>query len=523
MADGVPCCHICEEAFDLAEHDPVVLICGHTFCRNCMCQLALKNPENPVLGCPECRTPTPIPRPFDPACFRRNFGLADMLPGAHGKEEIERLQRARDEAAALTLDAVEHQVGALGIAMHRLVDDYCRELNEAARAKAPEVEESIRTAEARIQELREALAPPPAKVPRPDETIGQLHALLDAPVEVKGLDVDLKPPTADLLNDLNRVDVKRLLPKKKEEEEPPLVFDNPELTVALRVLSAIPPAQPLTRTKILAWCRRLVTDGAPADGSCPADQLADLLGHPAFADDHNGMSLILRAIKAAFIPTREHARLLKRCPSGLFEDLVRAIGVVCLTWEPAVLPSWPTMRRMMEIQAARASPDLIFYLMGILLIQLAKQQWESRDYRECAQSLARIIPSPGFLANYPAQEFFIRILQPLAAAWQKCLPARPSATGLHHDPDISAAFRVFAFLIVQLLRDDGAMAIPRLSEALLGTALNLGRADPVFKDTLRNAGLTGMYDRLRNHPTITANADQGKTLAQLIELFASKP
>ncbi|KAJ4461015.1 hypothetical protein PAPYR_2451 [Paratrimastix pyriformis] len=630
MSGGVPCCHICEEAFDLAEHDPVVLFCGHTFCRNCMCQLALKNPDHPVLDCPECRTPTPVPRPFDPACFRRNFGLADMLPGAHGKkhprdpadtlhdltarvqEKIEKLQRAKDEAAALTLDAVVHQVGVLGIAMHGLVDDYCRELNEAARAKAPEVEQSIRAAGAHIQELREALAPPPAKMPRPDEAIGKLQALLDAPVEVKGFDVDLKPPTADLLDDLNRVDVKRLLPReeeKKEEEEPPLVFANPEVAVALRVLSAIPPglcslsstahanclplflppaqansrpckffpssrpckippmqilvspcfclppmqipdansclpvsssrpckmspfpppahaARPLTRTRILAWCRRLIDGGAPADGSCPAAMLADLLEHPAFAGDHLAMRVILEAIAASTAPVRSRRKnvaarplliLLNHCPPDLLDALVRAIFIVSPTWEPGMLPNWLELRRLIESPASRENPILLGDLLGLLCAQLAKQQWDLPEYRECAQLLAHLILSPDFLTNYYVQVSFVLALPLLAEAWKKKLFSRPFY------PEISAAFRVFAFLIVQLLRDDEAMSIPQLSEALLGTALNLGRRDPVFKGTLIDAGLTGMYDRLLNHPTITANAAQGKTLAQLIGLFAPEP
>ncbi|KAJ4454499.1 hypothetical protein PAPYR_10761 [Paratrimastix pyriformis] len=631
MGDGgVPCCHICEEAFDLVDRDPVFLSCGHTFCRNCMRQLALKNPEKPDLDCPECRTPTPIPRPFDPACFKRNFGLAEVLPGAHGKkhprdqdtlhdltaraqEKVEKLQRARDEAAQ-TLDAIDHQVDAWGATLRRLADDYSPHLKEKARAKAPEVEQSIRAADAHLQELREALALPPAKVLCPDEAIKQLQvrpsrvasfdayvvnglvdwlkehapspmrrkappnrrnlpeegpmtviskfdlstpsilqALLDAPVEVKGLEVNLKPPTADLLNDLNRVDVKRLLPREEEkkverkDEEPPLDFASPELTVALRLFSAIPPglrprcfilfpifwlaficlqimrhfaAQPLTRSGILAWCRRLVTDGAPAEGSCPADQLADLLGHPAFADDHKALRHILRAIRAAApkskliknVAAAPLTQLLGHCPPDLLGTLVSAIRYTMHTWEAKMMPKWQEIRRWIESPAARESPALLGAYLGILGTQLIVVTWELPECRECAQLLAHLASSPGFLVNYSAHTPFFRALRQLSVVWEKRMGTRA--------PEISAAFRVFAFLIVQLLRDDGAMAIPQISAALLDTALILGRSDPVFKGTLREAGLTGMYDRLLEHPTITADAAQGKMLGQLIELFS---
>ncbi|KAJ4454500.1 hypothetical protein PAPYR_10763 [Paratrimastix pyriformis] len=98
-----------------------------------------------------------------------------------------------------TLGAIDQLVDTWSTTLHRVTDEVSRKLKEDARAKAPEVEQSIRAAGAHIQELREALAPPPAKMPRPDEAIGQLQALLDAPLEVKGFDVDLAAYNADLL------------------------------------------------------------------------------------------------------------------------------------------------------------------------------------------------------------------------------------------------------------------------------------------------------------------------------------
>ncbi|KAJ4454501.1 hypothetical protein PAPYR_10764 [Paratrimastix pyriformis] len=124
-----------------------------------------------------------------------------------------------------------------------------------------------------------------------------------------------------------------------------------------------------------------------------------------------------------------------------------------------------------------------------------------------------LVSSPDFLKDHDIHIPFLRALRQLSVTWEKWMGRR--------SPEISAALQVFAFLIVQLLRDDAAMAIPRLSSALLDTALDLGRTDPVFKCTLADAGLTGMYDRLLNHPTITANPKQGQALAQLIELLST--
>ncbi|KAJ4454502.1 hypothetical protein PAPYR_10765 [Paratrimastix pyriformis] len=561
---GVPCCHICEEHYDLAERDPVVLICGHTFCRNCMCQLALKNPEKPGLDCPECRSPTPIPHPFDPACFKRNYGLVDMLPGAHGKkhprdqedilrdpntlrelidrarEKVERLQRARAEASALTLDAIEQKIDAWGATLRRLVDDRCQHLKEAALAKEPAVATGITAIDVLLQELREALSgPSELPTPRLAEAIGQFQGLLEIPTEATGFVVDL-PPVNDLLDDLGRVDVKRLLEEEEEEEdeeeeeeeekgeekggaeeEPPLVFASPELAVALRVFSAVPPAQPLTRTSLLAWCRRLIAEGAPADGSCPAVHCADLVRHPAFADDHDAMRVILQAI-AAVAPNAKGRwtnvaaapllNLLRHCPPGLLADLVRTIRVVVPTWELEVIPKWQVIRRLIDSPAIRESRTLLGDLLGILLTQLAKQQWDLPDYRDCVRLLAHLLPSPGFLVNYDAHVPFLHALVSLSARWERKMGTRA--------PEISDAFRVFAFLIVQLLRDEAAIAISQLSSALLETALALAKDDADFRAILTDAGLPGMFAALQNHPTIKADPKQGPLLAQLVKLFA---
>ena len=70
-------CSVCLEFFN----DPKLLLCLHVFCRSCMEKILSKSPQQqpaqPVLHCPSCRKPTPVPASgvsgLEPAFYINNL------------------------------------------------------------------------------------------------------------------------------------------------------------------------------------------------------------------------------------------------------------------------------------------------------------------------------------------------------------------------------------------------------------------------------------------------------------------
>lgn len=67
-------CNVCLENFDLEEHEPQTLICGHSFCSTCMVQLARRG----RICCPTCRVDS------CPSTVKVNFEVRAIVVEALG-------------------------------------------------------------------------------------------------------------------------------------------------------------------------------------------------------------------------------------------------------------------------------------------------------------------------------------------------------------------------------------------------------------------------------------------------------
>lgn len=54
-------CKICYNYFDLGRHTPKLLVCSHTFCKECLEALHSREGRGWRIGCPMCRHRTPVP------------------------------------------------------------------------------------------------------------------------------------------------------------------------------------------------------------------------------------------------------------------------------------------------------------------------------------------------------------------------------------------------------------------------------------------------------------------------------
>ena len=89
---GYPECPICLDIYGTEEkHEkaPKILICGHTFCKECLLDLINRSKDNFIL-CPKCKKNTEIKQNIEE--YTTNFGIIDLVNASFRipKDEIEK-------------------------------------------------------------------------------------------------------------------------------------------------------------------------------------------------------------------------------------------------------------------------------------------------------------------------------------------------------------------------------------------------------------------------------------------------
>ncbi|KAJ4456621.1 hypothetical protein PAPYR_8103 [Paratrimastix pyriformis] len=433
-------CAVCSEAYNGTDHDPVVLHCGHTFCRSCMIQLAQTRPGTSVLECPTCRQETRIPVPFDPSCLSRNFELAALVVAAPGQpplvppsllaqaqQRLEAQRRTMERASSQTPESFDATIEAAVQQMRQAVDESGNRIRQQVRENASKIAESLHLLEQNQQALQHELEELSRQQTSPEarilvvETVKRIQALLGVPqIDVPAISLDLTVPAefTQALSTLGRVET---VGEEKPADAPKaLNFPQPGLEPPLRLFARVPRGQPTTRAHILQWYRRLI---AMDDGTCPALQLAALLELPDFAKDPEALRATLQAARAvaerdakrkgrvAELAAPAVCRLLPACPPAILGDVLAV--VVSLSQAP----NGPTMFNpcfapIHKLLAANPNHPLATESLRICA-QLAPSL-NSSQFGECTTLCASMASNARFLANNEALAQLLGLIKQLA-------------------------------------------------------------------------------------------------------------
>jgi len=75
----VPCCSVCQNRYDEEERVPLLLNCGHGFCKDCLSKMFSSSLDN-SLSCPRCRHVTIVGNSV--TALRKNFALLSLASSA---------------------------------------------------------------------------------------------------------------------------------------------------------------------------------------------------------------------------------------------------------------------------------------------------------------------------------------------------------------------------------------------------------------------------------------------------------
>ncbi|KAL8154400.1 hypothetical protein V2J09_012160 [Rumex salicifolius] len=75
----VPCCSVCETRYDEEERAPLLLHCGHGFCRDCLSKMFAAATDN-TLSCPRCRHVSVVGNSVQ--ALRKNFAILALIRSA---------------------------------------------------------------------------------------------------------------------------------------------------------------------------------------------------------------------------------------------------------------------------------------------------------------------------------------------------------------------------------------------------------------------------------------------------------
>lgn len=90
----VPCCSVCQNRYDEEERVPLLLNCGHGFCKDCLSKMFSSSLDN-SLSCPRCRHVTIVGNSV--TALRKNFALLSLASSAGAGESSDEDDAGDDE------------------------------------------------------------------------------------------------------------------------------------------------------------------------------------------------------------------------------------------------------------------------------------------------------------------------------------------------------------------------------------------------------------------------------------------
>lgn len=82
----MPCCSVCHTRYDEDERVPLLLSCGHGFCKACLTRLFSSSADT-TLSCPRCRHPTVVGNSVH--ALRKNFPILSLLSSSPSSPSFE--------------------------------------------------------------------------------------------------------------------------------------------------------------------------------------------------------------------------------------------------------------------------------------------------------------------------------------------------------------------------------------------------------------------------------------------------
>ncbi|KAH6819712.1 protein kinase [Perilla frutescens var. frutescens] len=80
----VPCCSVCENKYNEEDRCPLLLQCGHSFCRECLSKMFFASPDF-SLSCPRCRHVSTVGNSV--SALKKNYAVLSLFQGGEDEDE----------------------------------------------------------------------------------------------------------------------------------------------------------------------------------------------------------------------------------------------------------------------------------------------------------------------------------------------------------------------------------------------------------------------------------------------------
>ncbi|KAG8363717.1 hypothetical protein BUALT_Bualt19G0051400 [Buddleja alternifolia] len=81
---GVPCCSVCQNKYNEEERCPLLLLCGHGFCRDCLSKMFSASPDS-SLSCPRCRHVSTVGNSV--SALKKNYAVLSLIQPGGGDDD----------------------------------------------------------------------------------------------------------------------------------------------------------------------------------------------------------------------------------------------------------------------------------------------------------------------------------------------------------------------------------------------------------------------------------------------------
>ncbi|KAL4587183.1 hypothetical protein LXL04_000050 [Taraxacum kok-saghyz] len=106
----IPCCTVCQTRYNEEDRCPLLLECGHGFCKECLSRMFSSASSDTTLSCPRCRQVCVVGNSVH--ALRKNYAILGLISSASNSDFTDEDEDDEDDGLVVVVDRDRRSCGS---------------------------------------------------------------------------------------------------------------------------------------------------------------------------------------------------------------------------------------------------------------------------------------------------------------------------------------------------------------------------------------------------------------------------
>ncbi|CAH1448710.1 unnamed protein product [Lactuca virosa] len=116
----IPCCTVCQTRYNEEDRCPLLLECGHGFCKECLSRMFSSAPSDTTLPCPRCRQVSVVGNSVH--ALRKNYAILGLISSASNSDFTDEDDDDEDDGLVVVVDRDRRSCGSNASSSNGLIE-----------------------------------------------------------------------------------------------------------------------------------------------------------------------------------------------------------------------------------------------------------------------------------------------------------------------------------------------------------------------------------------------------------------